>query len=57
MQVDWTPLRDTQQTRPAPERVLPLTGMLLRLLTNHIQDVESLWGLPDVLRVRRLDWA
>ena len=51
VQVSWTPSRDTKQMQSAPERVTPLTGMLLRLLTDHIQDVESLWGLPDVLRV------
>ena len=35
----------------APSRISPLVHMLLRLLTDHIEDVESLWGLPDVLRV------
>ncbi|KAK9794646.1 hypothetical protein WJX73_008709 [Symbiochloris irregularis] len=50
--VSWSPSRDPKQAQPGPERVAPLTGMLLRLLTDHIQDVESLWGLPDVLRVK-----
>lgn len=56
-QVSWTPTRDAKQGQAVPARVLPLTNMTLQLLVDHIEDVESLWGLPDVLKARALPAA
>ena len=52
LQVAWAPSRDVSLGQPRLLRVLPLVSMTLQLLVTHIEDVESLWGLPDVLRVR-----
>ena len=52
MSVEWTPARDYKLGERPAQRVGPLFQMAVELLMEHIEDVESLWGLPDVIKVR-----
>ena len=54
--VVWQPSRDPAQGPRPPQRVPPLVDMCVQLLVDFIEDVESLAGLPDVIRVRSREW-
>ena len=48
---DWAPKRDHRLgPRPSP-RVGRLFDMCLDLLVEHIEDVETLYGLPSAIKV------
>ena len=52
---EWEPKKDAparKQHARAEERVGKLYGMCLALLVEHIDDVETLWGLPVLIKVR-----
>ncbi|KAI8464772.1 MAG: hypothetical protein J3K34DRAFT_525945 [Monoraphidium minutum] len=47
----WSPSRDPSLgPRAAASRVPPLLEVALRLLVTHIEDVVSLWGVPDAIK-------
>ncbi|KAK9811364.1 hypothetical protein WJX72_002569 [[Myrmecia] bisecta] len=50
--VRWTPARDVKQGERPAYRVMPLQHACVELLVEYIEDVESLWGLPDSIKVR-----
>lgn len=59
--VAWQPSRDPSQGARPLQRVPPLVDMCVELLVDFVEDVESLAGLPDIIKVRTLgrllDWA
>ncbi len=50
----WVPARDASLGRRPACAVPPLLELCVRLIRDHIEDVESLWGLPDAIKVPRL---
>ena len=50
-EADWRPRRDAPAGPRAAPRVGKLFGMCLALLVEHIDDVETLYGLPTVIKV------
>lgn len=49
----WTPSRGAGAPRRAAQcEVKPLFGICVQLLVEYIDDVETLWGLPDAIKVR-----
>lgn len=50
----WVPARDTSLGRRPSCAVPPLLELCVRLIRDHIEDVESLWGLPDAIKVWRM---
>ena len=48
----WVPARDAALGRRPACEVPPLLELCVRLIRDHIEDVESLWGLPDAIKVR-----
>lgn len=49
----WEPSRDPSLgPRPGPSRALTLMELSLRLLVAHINDVVSLWGVPDAIKAQ-----
>ena len=49
--VSWQPSRDPKAGRRPEQRVPPLVTMCVQLMVEYIEDVESLVGLPDVIKV------
>lgn len=48
----WTPSRKAGAPRRAAQcAVKPLFDTCLSLVVDYIDDVESLWGLPDAIKV------
>ena len=47
----WVPARDATLGRRPACAVPPLLELCVRLIRDHIEDVESLWGLPDAIKV------
>lgn len=50
--VEWQPLRDVAAGPRPQARVRSLFDTCLGLLTEYIDAVESLWGVPDAIRVK-----
>ena len=50
----WVPARDASLGRRPVCAVPPLLELCVRLIRDNIEDVESLWGLPDAIKVRHL---
>jgi hypothetical protein len=49
--IAWTPKRDPE-VGPRPESTVnSLFQGCLELLVEHIEDVETLWGMPDLIKV------
>jgi DNA repair protein RAD7 len=48
----WVPTRDAALGRRSTCAVPPLLELCVRLIRDNIDDVESLWGLPDAVKVR-----
>jgi len=49
----WTPSRGPGAPRRAAQcEVKPLFSVCVQLLVEYIDDVETLWGLPDAIKVR-----
>ncbi len=49
----WVPSRGPGAPRRAAQcEVKPLFGICVELLVEYIDDVETLWGLPDAIKVR-----
>lgn len=48
----WTPKRDPELGPRAPNTVGTLFQSCIALVVDHIEDVESLWGIPDVIKAR-----
>ncbi len=46
----WNPKRDPQLGPRPPNTVGTLFQSCIALLVDHIEDVESLWGIPDVIK-------
>ncbi len=52
-EIEWQPARDPALgPRPPSSRVPPLLDVALQLLVAHIEDVVSLWGVPDVIKIQ-----
>lgn len=49
---DWTPARDVSLGPRPMSNVRPLFDLALDLVVEHAEDVESLWGLPEVVKTR-----
>ena len=49
--VKWTPTRDPAAGKRPQQRVPPLVNMCVELMVEYIEDVESLVGLPDIIKV------
>lgn len=49
--VVWNPARDPKLGSRPPRSVGPLYQACIRLLVDYIEDVESLWGMPDDIKV------
>ena len=49
--VSWKPTRDPKAGRRPEQRVPPLVTMCVKLMVEYIEDVESLVGLPDIIKV------
>ena len=49
--VEWAPKRDPAQGPRSQDRVGKLSAMCLALLVEHIDAVETLWGLPSIIKV------
>ncbi len=48
----WSPRRDFR-AGPAPARRVPsLVALCVDLVVQHLEDVDTLWGLADVIRAR-----
>jgi hypothetical protein len=48
----WSPRRDFRRG-PAPARRVPsLVALCVDLVVQHLEDVDTLWGLADVIRAR-----
>ena len=52
---EWEPRKGAVagSAQRRPERVGKLYGMCLALLVEHVDDVETLWGLPTDIKVWR----
>ncbi len=50
--VSWKPSRDIKLGSRLPTRVRPLFELCADVLVEYIEDVESLLGLPDSIKVR-----
>lgn len=50
-EADWRPRCDAPAGPWPARRVGKLFGMCLALLVEHIDDVETLYGLPTVIKV------
>ena len=50
--VSWKPSRDVKLGSRLPTRVRPLFELCADVLVEYIEDVESLLGLPDSIKVR-----
>ena len=48
---DWTPKRDHRLGPRPAQRVGRLFDMCLDLLVEHIEDIETLYGLPSAIKV------
>ncbi|KAG2430452.1 hypothetical protein HXX76_009975 [Chlamydomonas incerta] len=48
----WQPSRDPALGPHPRDPVRPLFGQCLDVLTSYIECVESLWGVPDAIKVR-----
>ena len=49
--VVWSPKRDVKLGARPPRTVGTLYQGCIALLVEHIEDVESLWGIPDLIKV------
>lgn len=48
----WVPSRKPGSARPAAQvEVAPLSDICTDLLATYVEDIESLWGLPDAIKV------
>ena len=48
----WVPSRKPGSARPAAQaEVAALSDICTDLLARHVEDIESLWGLPDAIKV------
>ena len=50
--MEWVPARDASLGCRPRCAVPPLLELCVLLVRDHIDDVESLWGLPDAVKVR-----
>ncbi len=51
MSISWSPSRDPAQG-PRPEDCVPsLFSLCVGIVVHYLEDVESLWGLPEALKV------
>ena len=48
---EWEPRRNPALGPRATQRVPKLSAMCLALLVEHIHNVETLWGMPSVIKV------
>lgn len=48
---EWVPKRDPALGPRRAARVGKLSAMCLALLVEHIDAVETLWGLPSIIKV------
>ena len=49
--LEWVPARDAGLGRRVRCAVPSLLELCVLLVRDHIDDVESLWGLPDAVKV------
>ena len=47
----WKPRRDPEQGPRPPVAIDSMFQGCLELLVEHIEDVETLWGMPDLIKV------
>lgn len=47
----WSPKRNAKLGPRPPNTVGTLYQSCIALLVEHIEDVESLWGIPDIIKV------
>jgi hypothetical protein len=50
--IAWEPKRDVRRGPHTRERVPSLLHMTCSLLAEYLDDVETLWGIDDAVRVR-----
>ncbi|GAB4823302.1 hypothetical protein N2152v2_010348 [Parachlorella kessleri] len=50
--VHWVPSRDVRLGPRPKNSVPPLFELAMKLVVRYIEDVESLWGIPDVVKGR-----
>lgn len=50
-EAQWEPCHDGAAAPPPAKRVGKLYNMCLSLLVEYIDDVETLWGLPTIIKV------